>query len=140
MTTFSDLEDAFEWASFSSIGINQAAYDRKTDRFLYSSDEAEVPEEDEIPEVLDEVDRYVFVPSKRELDLGRNLALEFAAEFMPEEEHLVYGYFNHSGAYSNFKNLLIHRGLLDQWHEYENSAKRKALTEWAKKNNIPLTD
>ncbi len=112
-----------------------AVYDRRKDKFLLRSDEAGI---DEIPEDIDG-DRYVEVPSKRDLDLGRDLVFRFVKEAMPDDLDLVYDFFSHRGAYGNFRDFLDRRSMVDQWHKFEDAATRKALLEWSEDNNIKVT-
>jgi hypothetical protein len=84
------------------------------------------PEED-VPEDLEESDRYLTVPHKNELDLGRNLALSFIAEEIPDDYNTMAGFFRRKGAYSRFKRLLEARGKLQRWYDFENRATEEAL-------------
>ncbi|MCX5771803.1 MAG: UPF0158 family protein [Candidatus Hydrogenedentes bacterium] len=135
MPEYSELELAIDFVSGEPGGANLAVYDRVTDKILYRSDYSDI---DEIPEDIDD-ERYVEIPDKRDLDLGRELVFRFAEQAMPDDIDLVYGFFRHAGAYSNFKNLVNHRNLLEQWHEFENAAMRKAIEEWCNENAIKLT-
>jgi len=135
MPEYSEVESAVEFMSDELGGANLAVYDRMTDKFLYRSDYSDI---DEIPEDTDD-ERYVEIPNKRDLDLGRDLVFRFIEQAMPEDKDLVYGFFRHPGAYSNFKNLLSHRNQLEQWFDFENAAMREAIEQWCKENGIELT-
>jgi len=135
MPEYSEVESAVEFMSDELGGANLAVYDRMTDKFLYRSDYSDI---DEIPEDTDD-ERYVEVPNKRDLDLGRDLVFRFVEQAMPEDKDLVYGFFRHPGAYSNFKNLLNRRNQLEQWFDFENAAMREAIEQWCKENGIELT-
>jgi hypothetical protein len=72
---FSDLLDALEFASFNGPVENSAFIDRETGVCHYVSDEIEL--DDELPDDLEDSDRYLAVPNKNDLDLGRRLAISF---------------------------------------------------------------
>ena len=58
-------------------------------------------------------------PDKRELDLGKPLALDFARECLPDDFDEVRYMFSRKGAYRKFRALLIRRNVLDRWYEFE---------------------
>lgn len=80
------------------------------------------------------------MPHKNDLDLGRSLALGFAQEAMPQDYDVVRAYFNRSGAYARFKDLLGHRGPMERWFAFENEATREALLEWAAECGFRVAD
>ena len=136
MPTYFDMEAAFCFVSGASYGENRAVYDKQTGKFLYQSD---YTDENEIPDDFDP-DRYIEIPHKNDLDLGRDLVFRFVDQALPDEADLVYGFFRHPGAYANFKNLLEQRDLLKQWHDFENAATREAIEEWCEENGIEITE
>ncbi len=77
-----------------------------TGQFYWRSD---VTGDDELPEDLDESDRYIPVPYKHELDLGRDLVIGFTEQEIPGELDRVWDFFGRSGAYRRFKDLLEYR-------------------------------
>ncbi len=83
---------------------------------------------------------YLSVPSKNELDLGRELALRFVEEQLPKDFDRVKDYFRNSGAYRRFKELLEDRGQLQGWFAYEAKGVEEALRTWAIDNDIELID
>ena len=82
--TFDDLESALLWVSSAGPFENSALISKATGEVFYSSITHET--EDELPEDIDDASLYWSVPHKNDLDLGSNLALHFAAEYMPNEE------------------------------------------------------
>jgi hypothetical protein len=78
------------------------------------------------------------VPRDRELrvDLGRPLALAFAATELPDDDDTVAGFFRRRGAYRRFKDLLEKRGKLEAWYEFENRATEDALLAWCAEHGI----
>ena len=64
--------------------------------------------------------------------------LKFVGEFLPETFGKVEEIFSRSGAYARFKDLLEHRGMLEQWYEYEVKTCEQALREWCEGNALRL--
>ena len=71
---------------------------------------------------------------------GRNLAIDFVEEVLPDAARDVERMFSRRGAYANFKNLLERRKLLERWDEYETAADEKALREWCADQGIQIDD
>ncbi len=97
-------------------------------------------ESDELPDDLEENDKYLSVPHKNELNLGRDLVFDFVSIHLPGELKQVREIFNRKGAYSRYKDLLESRKMLQIWYEYEQKATEKALREWCRENNLGLED
>ncbi|RWF27095.1 MAG: hypothetical protein EOS44_23605 [Mesorhizobium sp.] len=95
---------------------------------------------DELPDDIDDRDKYVQIPDKRELELGKPLALDFAREFLPDEVGDVREIFSERGAYARFKDLLQRRGALDQCYDFEANAQERALRMWRDLNSIEVGD
>lgn len=96
--------------------------------------------DEEVPDDLDTSDRYIAVPHKNELDLGKNLALRFAAQELSESYEEVESIFQRKGAYGRFKQLLEMKGLLENWYGFEAEATEKALREWCAENGIQIVE
>lgn len=135
--TFDELESAFMWAASVGGFDNRAYVARSTGEIFCTSDES--PIDDEVPEDLEDDALYVPIPDKHELDLGKNLVLNFVGDNSPADLGLVLKYFGHKGAYARLKDLLEQRGLLDKWHDYERQATKSALLKWAEENGIAVT-
>jgi hypothetical protein len=135
---WTELIDAYEWASFGDAFDNAAFVDLDTGAVLCTSESQEM--DDEVPDDLEESDRYLPLPTKTDLDLGKRLALAFAGEQIPEHYERVAGYFRKAGAYSRFKDLLADRGKLEAWYAFEQAAKERALRAWCTDNEIELID
>jgi len=93
-----------------------------------------------IPDDIETSDRYILAPNKREIDLGRELVLTFAEEYLPDDYHTIADFFRHKGAYGRFKDFLRSRDMLKQWQDFENSETDKALRRWCEDNGIELAD
>ena len=97
-------------------------------------------EDEDLPEDLGSSDRYLEVPHKNDLDLGRRLALAFVNKELPDDADTVAAFFRRRGAYRRFKELLNARGMLQQWFDFESRATEKALRAWCEENGIQLVD
>jgi hypothetical protein len=95
---------------------------------------------DDLPEDIEDSDKYISIPHKNDLDLGKALVIEFTSQYLPEEIGRVYSIFNRKGAYSRFKELLEKKGFLDKWYKFEDGRQKAALKEWCRKNKIRYTD
>ena len=94
--------------------------------------------EDELPEDIEDGSIYIEVPHKRDLDLGKNLVLNFTDERLPESSATVASFFHQRGAYGRFKDLLERKGMLEAWYEYEAQAVEQALRTWSEENGLQL--
>ena len=133
--SFSDIEDALLYVSSSAMYGGSAILSRDTGEIFYASD---FGDSDELPEDIDD-ERYIEIPHKNELGLGKSLVLEFASEHLPDDTDQVQAFFRRQGAYSRFKELLQVRGLLDEWHRYEDDRQKVALREWCSDNGIEIS-
>jgi Uncharacterised protein family (UPF0158) len=131
-----ELRDAFEFVSASNMDEHSAYISIDTGKIYWVSDALESEEEN--PDDLESSDRYIAVPHKRELDLGRHLVLAFARRELPHDYQTVIEYFRRKGGYSRFKALLHARGALERWYEYEDRASEEALLRWCEENGIQL--
>ena len=107
---------------------------KETGRTFYTS---EMGDSDELPDDIDE-SKYISIPYRNDLDLGKNLVIEFVSEFLPEELDRVYSIFRRQGAYSRYKELLSERGLLDKWYKFEDERQKAALKNWCAENGIEI--
>jgi hypothetical protein len=131
-----ELLAAFEWVgSGEAAAVECGAYvNRATGSIHWSGEGAD----DELPVDIDDESKYVAVPGKRDLELGRSLALRFAEERLPGSYELIHQYFRRTGAYSRFKAELDRAGQLQAWHEYEQRAIEEALRDWGRANGLVL--
>jgi hypothetical protein len=125
-----ELLEALEYVSSVGIGtVDAAAYISRDTGSVYFVGTDMEPEEG-APEDLETSDRYVAVPSKQELDLGKRVALRFAETHVPEAYERIRSIFSRPGAYARFKDLLGAGGHLTAWYEFEHNAQREALSDW----------
>ncbi len=130
---FSEIEDAFMFVSMGQPYENMAYLSKKSEKIYYHSEYGDTPEE--LPDDIDDP-VYIEIPHARELDPGKNLALEFSYKFIEHKAEYVESIFRKKGAYSRFKNLLEQLGKLEKWYVYEELAQRAALLKWCKDNEI----
>lgn len=133
---FNEIEDAFMFVSMGKPYEHMAYLSKDSGKIYYHSEYGDNPEE--LPDDIDDA-IYVAIPHKRELGLGKNLALEFAYKFIKQKAELVGSIFRKKGAYSKFKNLLEQLGELDHWYQYEEETQRKYLIEWCEENEILMS-
>ncbi|XQW83585.1 UPF0158 family protein [Thalassotalea piscium] len=126
-----DIELAIEFTS-SDFSDNHAYVNSETGEIFYAGDCVE----EELPGDIDD-NKYILIPSRRDLNLGRRVAIDFAANVMPSELDNVYSMFRSRGAYSRFRSLLEHLDLIDKWHAFENETMRQAVIDWCKSKSVP---
>ncbi len=107
---FSELLEAFEFVSSVGSGENTAHLCKATGKIYWHSDWADDVEE--LPDEVEDSEKYIPIPDKRELDLGKPLALKFARHYLPDDYDKVRQIFSRAGAYARFKDLLEHRRVL----------------------------
>ena len=140
MVQMDELMDAYLFVSAAYAGEAEAWVDRETGhiyrRWMEAPDLAE-----DLPEDVEHSDRYVPVPGKYDLDLGKGLALRFAHEYLPPADvDAVYSFFRREGAYRRFKDLLDRRGLLERWHAFDDEQTLQALREWCAERGLAVEE
>ena len=133
---FSEIEGAFDFVASGSMYTHEALLNTETGEVYYRSHMADI---DEFPEDTED-DKYINIPHKNELNLGKDLVFRFAAQNLPEKLDEVERIFIRGGAYSRYKNLLERAGQLDEWYEFENAETEKTLREWCAEQKIELED
>ena len=133
--SFDDIENAFFFVSMDQRGTHKAYLCKETGQIFYTS---EMGDSDELPEDIDDPEKYITIPHKNDLELGKALVIEFTSKYLSKELDRVYSIFRSRGAYSRYKDLLDRKGLLDQWYKYEDERQKAALKEWCRENNIEI--
>jgi hypothetical protein len=136
--SWTDLTLAFEFVSAGNTGEHQAFLCKQTGKLYWQSDSSD--ELDELPDDIDDEEKYVQIPDKRELDLGKPLVFDFVGQFLPDDFDEVQRIFRRRGAYARFKDLLARRDTLDQWYDFESKAEESALRRWCDRNSIEVSD
>ena len=135
MLNYEDLLAAYEWVSADPTYENSAFVNRTTGSVYWDSDAIEA--EEELPEDIEDGTKYIAVPHKHDLDLGKSLVFEFVDEYFPDDTDKISAFFRKSGAFGRFKDLLEQKHLLETWYEYERNRVKVALLQWAEDNSIP---
>jgi hypothetical protein len=133
---FSDLLDAYEFVSATMTGEHRAYLCKQSGRIVLWAEGLD--EEDELEDL--DCEKYLLVPDKRELDLGKRLVMDFARNFLPDDFDEVRRIFSKKGAYRRFRILLERRRAIDQWYDFEAKATERALRDWCQANSIELAD
>lgn len=133
---FSDVLDLFELVNFGSP-FDHEGYICKTSGKTYFYSEFGDNEE-ELPDDIND-DKYLAIPQKNELNIGRNLAYDFVQEYLPLEFEKVLSIFRHKGAYVRFKSLLEDVGKIEEWYEFEAKHTEQALREWCADQNFEIS-
>jgi hypothetical protein len=137
IVNFAELLSAYEFASSGTPYDNAAYVCTETGAVYVTSSEVEI--EEEVPEDLETSNRYLVVPTKTDLDLGRSLALRFTEQELPESYDEVANIFSKRGAYGRFKQLLESRRMLQRWFQFEATETEAALRSWCEENNLQVS-
>ncbi len=136
--SFPEILLAFDFVG-SSAGLHEAILCRRTGKIYCRSEFSDLDElNDEFPDDVEDGENYIAIPDKRELGLGKPLALDFAREFLPDDFDEVRYMFSKRGAYRKFRALLTRRDALDRWYAFESKATERALREWCELNSIEV--
>jgi len=138
LVSLKDIQEAFEFVCAGGGGEHEAFLCRQSGKLYCHSELCD--DLDILPDDIGDSEKFLQLPDKRELDLGKPLALDFARQFLPGDFDDVLQFFSRRGAYARFKDLLHRRGSLDQWYDFEARAEERALREWCELNSIELSD
>jgi hypothetical protein len=115
---------------------NEAYLSKETGAVYWHSEYSDDIEE--VPNDIDDGEKYLLIPHRNDLGLGKPLALRFTEDFLSGDLGKVREIFGRRGAYSRFKDLLENRRLLDRWHDFEAAAQKQALLNWCKENGVEI--
>ncbi len=132
---FDDIENAFLFVSMDQKFLHNAYLCKETGQIFYTS---ELGDSDELPDDIDDTEKYITIPHKNDLDLGKALVFDFTSEYIPDELDRIYDFFRSRGAYSRYKDYLSRIGLLDKWYKFENERQTAAIKEWCRNNSIEI--
>ncbi len=127
---------AFDFSSFGQPFEHEAYLNRQTGETYFYSEFGD--NEEELPEDISDETKYIALPHKNDLDLGKRLVLDFTYKYLPDEIDKIESIFRKKGAYSKFKHILEITGNLDKWYSFENNAQEKALRDWCERNKIKI--
>ncbi len=132
-----ELENTMEWVS-SDFLDNEAYVCRMTGKIYWISGDPGAIDAEEVPEDIDDSDKYLPVPDKRYLDLGNRLVFNFISQYLPQRYNDVRDMFRRKGTYQRFKNFLERQALLEEWYRYSDEQQTKALAEWCEEEGFEL--
>lgn len=135
---FDELLEAFEFVGSAHPMENSAYLCLDTGRIYWMSELAAVDED--VPDDLETSARYIAIPHRKDLELGKSLALRFVAQELPDSYEVAAGIFRRKGAYGRFKQLLDSAGALDRWYRFEAECADRALRDWCERNGIRIRD
>jgi hypothetical protein len=135
---YDDLSLAFDFVSSGSPMEHNAYISIDTGQIYWTSDLNST--EEEVPDDLETSDRYIAIPHKNDLDLGRNLALRFVAQELPERYGRVKDCFRSRGAYARFKEVLESEGVIERWYKFEAESVEKVLRGWCAESGIQIIE
>ena len=76
-----DLREAFEFVCAASGGEHQAFLCKQSGKITCHSELAD--ELEPLPDDIDDPEKFLRIPDRRDLDLGKPVALDFARQFLP---------------------------------------------------------
>ncbi|WP_143869790.1 hypothetical protein [Catenovulum sediminis] len=129
-----DLLLAMDFVSGGYSFDNEAFIDTETGE-TYLAGEAV---DEELPADIYENEKYISIPSKNDLGIGKKTVIRFTLLEMPNQLDKVSAMFEQRGAYGKFKSLLQRLDLVEKWYAYEDQATEQALIDWCELNSIPL--
>lgn len=130
-----DLELAVEFVS-AADPVDHAAYIAiSTGRIYWKGDFTGA---ESLPDDIEDEEKYIAIPTKADLGLGKSMPLKFAREYIPQEYDEVRAMFNRSGGYRSFKSMLERRNLNGEWHAFESAEEQSAICEWCEENGIAI--
>jgi hypothetical protein len=136
--SFQDILNSFEFVG-SGGGLHEAFLCRRTGKIYWRAELSDLDEfEEELPDDIEDGEKYIAIPGKRDLGLGKPLVLDFAREFLASDFDDVRYMFSKRGAYQKFRALLIRRNALDRWYDFESKSTERTLREWCELNSIEL--
>ena len=84
--SFQEILLAFEFIGSSGGGMHEAFLCKRTGKIYFHSEFSDHDEfNDELPDDIEDEGKYVDIPDKRELGLGKPLALDFEREVLPND-------------------------------------------------------
>ena len=115
---------------------HEAILCKRTGKIYFHSESGD--DEEELPDDIVNEEKYIAIPHKNDLGLGKRLALNFASLHLPSKLGRIEDIFRKQGAYSRFKEVLLSRDALERWYEFEAKAQEKAIRDWCEVNSIEI--
>lgn len=136
--SFPEILLAYEFVETGN-GLHEAFLCRLTGKIYFRAEFTDLEEfNDELPDDIEDDEKYIAILGKKALGLGKPLALDFAREFLPDDFDEVSYVFSKRGAYKKFRALLTRTNTLDRWYDFETKATERALRQWCADESIEL--
>jgi hypothetical protein len=136
--SFPEILQAYEFVEIGN-GLHEAFLCRLTGKIYCRAEFTDLEEfNDELPDDIEDEEKYAAIADRKELGLGKPLALDFAREFLPGVFDDVRYIFSKRGAYEKFRALLTRTNTLDRWYDFESKATERALRQWCADELIEL--
>ena len=133
--TYETIEEAFFFVSDVQPFEHSAVVNRITGEVFNAS---EMAGHNEIPDEAEGNDDYIWIPHKKDLNLGKPLVMDFIRGRCPDLYDEILDIFRRKGAYGRFKDLLERKGLLEEWYAFEEKETRERLLRWCEENGVVL--
>ncbi|NQZ56315.1 MAG: hypothetical protein HRT88_02435 [Lentisphaeraceae bacterium] len=137
---YSTIESAYDFTNFSSDLDIEVILNKKTGEEFYQGTDSDATEGETLAEEDFDDDVHVYLPSKRDIDLGSRLVFKFASERFESHYEDIRDIFSRKRAYSKFRTLLERNNKLEEWRQFEKEETEKSLRKWCKENEIELED
>ena len=95
LVSLKDIREAFEFVCAASGGEHQAFLCRQSGKLYCHSELCD--DLDILPDDIDDAEKFLPIPHKRDLDLGKPVALNFAGQFLPGDFDDVQTIFQQKG-------------------------------------------
>ncbi len=136
--SFAEILLGYEFVEMGN-GVHQAILCRTTGNIYMHAEFSDLEEfNDVLPDDVEDDEKYIAIPDKQELGLGKPLVLDFAREFLSCHFDDVRYIFSKRGAYQKFRALLIRTRTLDRWYAFETLATERALRQWCADQSIEI--
>jgi hypothetical protein len=135
MISFRTVRDAFAFVSGAPYGAAAAFIDVETGRVVFHSETGGF---DALPGDIGNEHKYLPVPHREDLALGRALAVDYVSTHLPDAVGKVDDIFKRSGADVSFKQFLAYRSRLDEWRAFSTDRETTALLKWCRDHRLPV--
>lgn len=105
--------------------------------FVIEDDEFDF-HEDEVPDDIDDVSKYLLLPAMNQLVEDGKLALEFAEQKLPDRFDTLRNFLRSSGGMDKFNKLIASLNATGAWQEFKEAAYKKAVEQWAQSANVKI--
>jgi hypothetical protein len=138
MVDLNELESAVMYVSVGGGVENTAYVNRETGEIFYDS--ADDQRDEDFPDDVSENDKYILIPSERELDLGISLRPNFIQAHAPKLYDEAFTASRKPKAYGRLRELIERTGLVERWYRFQQDALYAALRQWCADNDLTISE